>query len=79
MATLRKTHSHVAGLFVPHLVLDSLLHGSQVDGDVRRVGHQTSILSKHSTGEVKSLLDVRGDGGSLQNSAHLLCRGRQKR
>ena len=39
-----------------HLVLDGLLHGSEVDGDVRGVGHQSAVRTKQGTGEVKSLL-----------------------
>ena len=61
-------------LHIPHLVLDRLLHGPQVNGDVRRVGHETAVWSEHRAGEVQTFLDVGGDGGSLENSTHLLYR-----
>lgn len=60
-----------------HLVLDGLLHGPQVDRDVRRIRHQASVGPEHGAGEVQTLLDVRGDGGPLEDSAHLLCNGPQ--
>lgn len=44
-----------------HLVLDGLLHGPQVDWDVRGVGHQSPVRPKHGAGEIEALLDVGGD------------------
>lgn len=44
---------------------------------MRRVGNQAAVGSKHGAGKVETLLDVGGNGGSLENSAHLLCRRRE--
>ena len=40
-----------------YLVLHSFLHSSQVNRNVRGVGHQTSIRTKQCAGEVQSLLN----------------------
>lgn len=45
---------------------------------MRRIGNQSAVRSKHSARKVKSLLDVGGNGGSLENSAHLLCKRQEK-
>lgn len=62
----------------PHLELHRLLHGAQVDGDVGGVGDQPAVRAKEGAGEVQPLLDVGGDGRALQDSAHLLCSGREE-
>lgn len=50
-----------------HLELNGLLHGAQVHGYVRSIGNQPAIRSENRTGEVQTLLDIRGDGGPLKN------------
>mmetsp|Transcript_96225 Transcript_96225/g.207639 ORF Transcript_96225/g.207639 Transcript_96225/m.207639 type:complete len:513 (+) Transcript_96225:322-1860(+) len=57
---------------VPHLELDRLLHGAQVDREVRRVRHQAALRVEDGAGEVEPLLDVDRDRGPLQAPAHLL-------
>ena len=39
-----------------HLPLDGLLHGSEVDRNVRGIGHQTPVRSKQCTREIQPLL-----------------------
>lgn len=41
---------------------------------MRCIGHQATVWPKHGAGKVETLLDVGGNGGSLENSAHLLCK-----
>lgn len=56
---------------------DSVLHTAQVDRHVGCIGHQAAEGVEECTREVKSLLDVRAGGGSLQSNAHLLGNGHE--
>lgn len=48
-------------MFLPH----GLLHGAEVDRQVRGVRHQTPRRVEHGAGEVEPLLDVDADRGTL--------------
>uniref|UniRef100_A0A182IL16 Secreted protein n=1 Tax=Anopheles atroparvus TaxID=41427 RepID=A0A182IL16_ANOAO len=56
----------------PQLVLDRLLHGTEVHRDVRRVAHQPPVRAEQGAGEIEPLLDVGRDGRALQDAPHLL-------
>ena len=60
-----------------HLKPDGVLHGAEVNGNVRRVGNEAAGVIEEGAAEVEPLLDVGGDGGSLKNAAHLFCDGHE--
>ena len=66
--------AHTSAIATVYLSLrpDSQAHGSQVDWDERRVRYKVPIGRKQRAREVKTLLDVRADGGLLQRTAHRL-------
>lgn len=48
-----------------------LLHGAQMHGQVRGVGHEASVGTEDGAAEVQSFLDVGADRGPLQGPPHL--------
>lgn len=54
-----------------YLPLDGLLHGSEMDRDMRGVGHQPSVWSKQCTREVQPLLLQRGTAREVPVQAEL--------
>ena len=57
----------------PDLKPDSLLHTTQMHGQMRCIGDQVPLRIKQRTREIKSFLDVRAGGCLLQGETHLLC------
>mgnify|MGYP003348933735 CR=1 FL=1 len=55
----------------------ALAHGSQMHGDVRGIGHQTTGRIKQGAGKIQALLDVHRRAGLLKPRAHLLGDGRE--
>lgn len=51
----------------PHLELHGLLHGTQVHGNVRRVGDEAAVGAKQGAREIQTLLDVRRNGRALED------------
>lgn len=59
------------------LVHDSLLHGPQMNGQVRSVGHQSTAVIEQGATEIQTLFDVGRNGGLLQLEPHLLGDGHE--
>ena len=55
----------------PHLLPYSFTHSTQVNRQVRGIGHQATGGIKDCAGEVQTLLDVGRDRSALQRPAHL--------
>ena len=53
-------------------------HGTQVHGNVRRIGDQPALGVEHGTREVEALADVRAETGALEDAPHLFGDGHEQ-
>ena len=63
-----RTHLFTGAQRVFDLILDRLLHGAEMDGNVRRVGDQATGRVEHCATVVQTLLDVGRHGRALKYS-----------
>ena len=49
---------HRTEIHLAHQIADTVSHGTEMDGDVGRVGHQRSSRIEESAGKIEPLTDV---------------------
>src|SRR5207245_3636457 len=62
---------------IPHRGVHRDGHGTEVDGDVLRLGHDASVRVEERTARIHPFLDIRGIRGPAKCDAHLLRDERQ--